>query len=76
MYCTTEKKLANEHRCNQIDLIKIREYWQPLADKELSENDCKNICGDISLFFSALCRMNAELNEIQKRKIKGDKNYV
>lgn len=52
----------------QTDTSKIRKQWQPLADKKLSDSDCEKISDDIGLFFSALQRMKAELDEIQKRK--------
>jgi len=51
------------------DISKIRKQWQPIAGRDLSDNDCQKISDDIGLFFSALQRMKAELDEIQKRKI-------
>lgn len=53
----------------QTDTSKIRKQWQPLTARNLSDSDCEKIADDIGLFFSALQRMKAELDEIQKRKI-------
>ena len=52
----------------QIDVSKIREIWQPLTEKELSDGDCEQICDDIGGFFQALKRMKSELDHIQKMK--------
>ena len=51
-----------------LNIPRIREAWQPLSDRELSDDDCQRIAEDMSGFFFALRRMKAELDEIKKRK--------
>ena len=58
---------------DDIDISQIRKQWQPIAGRDLSDNDCQKISGDIGLFFSALQRMKAELDSIHKVK-KGEEN--
>lgn len=53
---------------NEINIPRIREAWQPLSDRKLSDDDCQRIAEDMSGFFFALRRMKAELDEIKKRK--------
>ena len=51
-----------------LNIPRIRKAWQPLSDRDLSDDDCLRIAEDMSGFFFALRRMKAELDEIKKRK--------
>lgn len=53
---------------DRINITRIREAWQPLSDRDLSDDDCLRIAEDMSGFFFALRRMKAELDEIKKKK--------